>query len=376
MKKLFLTVSIFSLACAGLFAQKSVTPVKVDSGATYGQNYIFYALPQTAFLVDATVVKVHEYQGIYYEYAEKLLGLSQANAISKDHVIYSLKSIELKPVSVPDENFVYAVELSGKQVKNGMYNDALLQNATRGMNQPASTLPASHVNIPDFYRYYSNLSWVEQESPYVETQIVDGVVRQVPAVHTEKVAKSNEQKAQEAAAMIEKIRDDRYALLAGTQEVAYSAETIEKMVAELNTLEKNYLSLFMGYTVEEEVHYTSLVIPDTTDALIPMFSLSTTGGFSEQLSPKPMENYYLMVQLESEPAAIPEFISAWHCAKGYKANTGYRLRSAMPAQVDVIQGNKSVVTHTGRQYLYQFGQIETLPKGLDTLDISKFAIIY
>ena len=84
MKKIFFSILITSLAITGLFAQKKVTPLPVDSTFAYGKEYIIYALPQTAFQVNVTVTRSHEFAGVYSQYAGKLLGLN--NVISSDNI--------------------------------------------------------------------------------------------------------------------------------------------------------------------------------------------------------------------------------------------------------------------------------------------------
>lgn len=61
MKKIFFSILMTSLAITGLFAQKKVNPLPVDSTFAYGKEYIIYALPQTAFQVNVTVTRSHEF---------------------------------------------------------------------------------------------------------------------------------------------------------------------------------------------------------------------------------------------------------------------------------------------------------------------------
>ena len=91
MKRIFIA-GLLLLSAFSVFAQKKVTPLPLDSGFQFKQNYFFYALPQTAFKMNVAVARTHEMAGIYADYAEKLLGLT--NVITQDKIVYSLKSIE------------------------------------------------------------------------------------------------------------------------------------------------------------------------------------------------------------------------------------------------------------------------------------------
>lgn len=373
MKKFLLTTILLSLALTGLFAQKKVAPLPVDTTFSYGQNYFFYALPKTVFKVDVTVVKANEFKGVYSEYAGKLLGIN--NIIQNDNVSYSLKNMEVEAVTVADTSCLYVVEMSLKQVKSDMYSRILLQKSTSAMQQETVSYTPSSLAIPDFFRFYSDLAYAERNDNYVETQIVDGVVRQVPAVRTQKVVKSSEQKAHEAADMIAKIREERFLLLTGSQETAYSAETLEKMVQELNTLEKNYIELFTGFVVYEEQHFTLMVSPDMNAPKTHMFSVSQNTGFSADFSVTPNENYDLYFEPVQSSNLQSDFVEKWHCAKGHKPYTGYRVRVPNEFQVFVNQGNNRILS-AGIQKIYQGGKIEILPLGHDDLDVTKIGFIY
>lgn len=373
MKKLFLIVIITSLAMTGLFAQKKVSPLPVDSTFAYGKEYIVYALPQTAFQVKVTLTRSHEFAGTYSQYAEQLLGLT--HVITSDKVSYSVKDIVIQAIAVPDTMNMYAVELSAAQMKKGLLNQSKLSRTAAGMEQEPVQYVEQPVQIPDFFRYYSDLTYAEQTNNYTETQIVDGVLRQVPAQKSQKVAKSKEKQAQDAADMIGKIRDDRYELMVGAQEVAYPAATLETMINNLNEMEKNYLSLFTGFTVEEEILYTAIAIPDSTTVRLPLFSVSSSAGFNTRLSAKPDENFYLLLEPEGNVTAAEEFTINWSCAKGHKTNTGYRIRIPQSTHVTLLQGN-NVLKTVGSLNVFQFGNVEVLPLNQNNIDIEKIGIIY
>lgn len=360
-----------------LSAQKKVTQLPVDSTYSYGQNYFCYALPQTAFVAKVKLTCSHAYRGVYADYAEKLLGLS--NVVKQDEVTYSLKSIQMDQVSIPDTNYVYVVEPSAKQVSKGLLTELSAGRAAAGAGQSLPQKDLAAAEIPDFFRYYADLAYVEKENSYVETQIVDGVVRQVPASKVSKVARSNEQKAQEAADFIAKIREDRYALLAGTQEVPYSAEAIAKMVDELNQLEQNYIQLFVGVVVEEEIDCSFPVVPQISDDNLSgskqfMFTIAD-GVCTTARSQRDSENYYLIVQPVKKVQKCADFQARVRADKKYRACNGYRIRQAAPAEVSIYRDGK-LIQSLGTLNLYQLGEVEALPSGNDAFEIGKFAFVY
>ena len=369
-KKLMLlclaAVSVFSAS-----AQKLVTKLPVDSGFVFGSDYFIYALPQTAFQIDVVVTQNREMKGIYSDYASSLLGLN--HIVSQNRTTYELKSVSVKPVTLPDEDYVYAVELSPAQKKD-LFLNKLYENQVASVKDAEAPVQDFGIEpIPDFFRYYSDLAYIEQANNYTETQIVDGVVRQVPASRVSKVTKTNEQKAQEAADMIDKIRKDRYALLAGEQEVAYQPATFSQMIDNLNELEKNYIGLFAGFTLSDEVHYQVVVAPGQMN-ITPAFSFTTANGFSEAAGTA-ADTYYLVVSPQYSLDPVAAFAGERANGKKYVEPTGYRIRRPVPSDVSLNLGHKTVYS-VGTCNVYQFGKIETLPAGNDGFDIAKFAVIY
>ena len=359
-------VSVFTAA-----AQKSVVKLPVDSDYVFGSEYFIYALPQTAFQIDVVVTQNREVKGIYSDYASKLLGLN--NIVTQNRTTYVLKSVAVTPIIVPDEDYVYAVELSSAQKKNHFLNKLYETqiDAVKSNEYPPHDFGLQP--IPDFFRYYSDLAYMEQENSYVETQSVDGVVRQVPASRVQKVTKTSEQKAQEAADMVDKIRKDRYALLTGEQEVAYQPEALSRMIAELNELEKNYIGLFAGFTVSDELHYQVVVMPEQAN-ITPAFSFSAANGFSEKAGTTE-ETYYMVVvpQYSLEPVSV--FNRERKSGKKYVEPSGYRIRRAVPCDVVLNHGHETVCA-VGTCNIFQLGKIEALPAGNDDFDITKFVVIY
>lgn len=373
MKKIFFLILISSLATTGLFAQKKVVPLPVDSAFAFGKEYVVYALPKTAFQVEVTLTLSHEFEGIYSQYAAELLNLP--HVITQDKESYSLKNVDIQSIVLPDTTRMYAVELSSAQLKKGLRNQLLLSREKSGKNQESLYYAPQTIQIPEFFRNYSDLAYEEQTIHYMDTLVENDELRAVEKQQKKMVTKTDAQHAKEAADMISQIREDRYALLTGDNEVAYQPTTLQMMLDNLNEMEQNYLSLFTGFVVEEELHYTVVVIPDSTTMLIPLFSVSPTLGFNPRLSAKPDENFYLRMEPAENVATSDIFAVQWSCAKGHKPNTGYRIRVPQPTQLSLIQGN-SKVKAVGERNVYQFGTIETLPLNYNAIDIEEIGIIF
>lgn len=374
MKRSFLIFIALFLLGLTTFAQKQVIPIRPDSNAVNVKNSFTYALPKTAFLVEVTVEKVSDYKGCYADYAASLMGLSDFVKVSQDR--YEVKEIKVRDFLVPDEEHQFLVHLSGKQMRTGFLSEIFNDKYSLKDQYYTPFMDSLDENMPDFFRYYSNMQYEEIEESYLDTRIVDGVVTQVLVNQTKTIEKSSRQQAQDVAELIAKIRNDRYDLLTGKQEVPYSKEAMEYMVTSLNELEQNYLYLFSGLSVKRMLHYNIVVVPDDEhDLLVPIFSFSEKAGLTEPNLEQNAGNYYLKVSPQLTMNTWNEYCSAAAANRGYKPNKGYRIRQALPANLSLVKDNDEF-SQLGVYQLYQLGKVQILPPNYDNLDIHHWGFIY
>ena len=355
--------------CLCVNAQKNVYKLPLDSNSPAKGQTCCYMLPTTGFQVTLSVTKVREIKGYYADQAEQLLGLT--NVIEENRTHYKVGEIALKPVQLPDVNEAYLVELSKKQIKNNFVDKASKSKAlTPHLDKETRWYTTSSTPIPDFFKNYSELSYSEQEDSYMETKIIDGVVTQVPANKTRKVSKSNIQKAQEAADAISKSRKDQYSLVSGEQETPYSEEAISRILEELKQWEENYLSLFTGLTLEDEIIYTFYVIPDKSMSC-PLFAFDPTKGVSfDNLTGNNVYRLDLSPMFSTD--AVSQKLNELQESK--KAN-GYRFRSAVPMHVKMSLQGKEVFDF-GNFNMSQYGRIQTLPANSNTADLQRYGFVF
>ena len=89
------------------------------------------------------------------------------------------------------------------------------------------------------------------------------------------VEKSPEQKAKEAADFISKIKDNRFNLVTGFQEVNYNKETLEYMDTQLRMMEKEYMKLFTGISIHRPMtfSYSYTPNPNQVNVEVPDFQI-------------------------------------------------------------------------------------------------------
>jgi len=361
-----------SLCCFfNVFAQKAVYQLPVSSEVTISNPAFFYTLPKTAFKVDIVVTKTSHIKGIYADYAEKLLGVT--NYCKENSVSFHVKSFMVTPFTVPDEALQFVVEVSAMQMKNNFISTLYEKNATSPFHV-SSTLEKAHTDIlPDFFKNYADVILQQTYETYTETKIIDGVVTQVPVTQTKITTKSLLQQAQDAADYIEKIRKNRYDILSFSQEVTLTKDALEYLVNQLNELEKKYLELFTGITVLEDIRETVMIYPKNGTALLPLCSVTPNTGFSQSMSPTAAYNYYIQCVPDTPLNLQVNFREANTLAK-QKQKNGYRIRKAIPTFVSLV--NLEQKEKLGIFPVYQFGLLETLPPDSDDFEIGKWGYIY
>lgn len=376
MKRILSIIAIVSF-CAVCFAQTNVLRLPLDSGKTVKGSTFCYMLPTTTLKVTVNVTKVREIKGYYADYAENLLGLK--NVISENRTFYKIKDINIEPVVTPDATESYLVQLSSKQVKDNYLTKLSAKPFDPNFKNEAHSYTTYTSPIPSFFKNYSDPTYTEMEDAFVETKIIDGVVTQVPSNRTKLVSKSNTQKAQEAADAIGKSRKDQYNLVAGEQETAYSAEALDKMLAELKQWEENYLNLFTGLVLEDEISYVLYV--DQIDPFdnLPIFSFDQDKGLDinedYSFSEKTSNSYTLCFDPVYKTNAVDTAISNATMGNKNAKHNGYFYRKPMPVKITMRHNNNDVYNF-GIFNMYQYGRIQSLAPNQDNLDVTDFGFVY
>ena len=347
MRKIVLLL-VLNVLLMGVFAQIQVYPSGnfPEKGMKYVGS-VRYALPTTTLKMTVSVSKVQEVRGYFADYAESLLGLT--NIIQQNRTFYTLNSVDIEPITTPDESKIYNAFTSNADIAKLWQEESL----AAGDMFPVTSLDAytTHVaTLPDFFKNYADISYTQQSESFVDTKIIDGVVTQVPASHTKTVSKSFESKAREAADAIMKSRKDQYNLAAGEQETAYSGEAIQTMLAELKSWENNYMSLFTGISISDTLTYVFYVTPENLKP-VAAFYFDATKGFSQEGVDA---NAYSLVFNRVYKKFVTEIVDVNY------PQYGYVTRDTKPVQV-LLTHNSAKVHDFGVINMYQAGSLQLPP---------------
>jgi hypothetical protein len=293
MKRLFFLIVFLQLMLPGMtFAQINV--LKIDNNTSpQTKEGIFYSLPRTVVKVEVTIDRVENYKGPYADYALRFLGLK--NVVPANTIEYKIGEISITTSAEPDPDQYYFIEL-GEKISKGE-KAGILSLTDAGvilgiLNDGFDTVPSGIVkaaSVPfegdrdafgELFKYSADVSVFEKVDTIIRKFNIDTMTVERQYYKRTMVEKSPEQKAKEAADFISKIKDNRFNLISGYQEVNYNRETLEYMDTQLKTMEKEYLKLFTGISVHKTLtfSYKYIPIPNQINTEIPIFKFLKSKG--------------------------------------------------------------------------------------------------
>ncbi len=366
-KHLFLVSFIFLYTLS--FGQVKVYPVK--SGTDLGDKPgIFYALPQTWIKVDIVVNKTEYLAGPYAEFAGKYLDLEDVS--TNDYNEFVISDVKLSTVAKPDPDNFYFVEVDDKILKenkavlislsesglpsgiNGSLSEAATKELSKGMIGEESA-------YQDLFQYFAETNLYEKSDTIIRKVLVDTI--SVVKMYLEKrwVEKSSEQKAVEAANKISKIRENRYNLITGYQEIPYEAGAISYMHQELKNLENEYMSLFTGITIEKTISYSFTVLPEPDDSSgeMPVCIFSERSGVKD-LNAAGGQRVYVRFETNETNQNLISAIKAREQMATENHGFYYRIPATSLVTLEV---NDDIVLRANLQ-IAQFGTVSYLPSSI------------
>jgi hypothetical protein len=254
MKSAILLLAVMAIGIGNATAQFITSHAKVVMPGQ--QKGIYYALPRTVIQLDFIIEETELLEGPYSDYVY-MVGAD--NYIMEDAMEYRLADIVMTTYAEADPNATFFVEMNtkkGEATDFHLTSKGILQGV--GMVVPEAMVlpkqavdpkPASSQDKSFKYQYGSK-------------------------------GKSREQMAYAAADMISKIREEKIKLLTGFQETAFNLDTYRQMYADLDQMENEYLSLFIGKRIVNMVVKTVYVTPSKEVPSQTIAKFSTEDGFS------------------------------------------------------------------------------------------------
>jgi hypothetical protein len=272
----------FIILATVIFSCSTTSKIEVanvnDNGLSQN-GAVIYALPLTVIDVCISTEEEIVVPGPYYKYAKKYLGIENAPAKPEHH--WYINDVKIKQHIEADPDYVYTLSninwLEDGSAVNRLMKDSLLLNVKDFAINEVSYSPHPRLSNEILYQDLSVKRNFESEKD-VEISVVlpDTNYTNEKLRKNELTEKTLEQKAEEAANFIIKLKKRRFKLVSGQYEYMPDGEAMGEALKELARIEDEYLSLFIGKRTVRKTdsyyHYTPLTGKANDRVLLLRFS--------------------------------------------------------------------------------------------------------
>ncbi len=318
------------------------------------EGFVTYSLPSTVITLEVEAVQEKFHAGPYARFAEKYLGIK---ARQKDETSVRLTQVKMLPLLEADQSRRYSVNVKKGQLdgtfmklsRGGLvaFSDAMSGDQTlwRFPEESRSDFSGKGVSsnlTSEAATLYRN---GRRESAYDKVSVQQNML----------VEKSLEQRAAETAQMILKLRSQRLQIVTGDTDATYSGEAMGAAIDEITRLEKEYMTLFAGYSdySTQKMMFEVIPEPGRDSQIYVAFRMSDTAGLvpADNLSGKP-------VVMEIVPQAFAEPVLAEPDSKNAKAVLAYYRIPAI-CTVKLMDGVNLLLQ--SRMPVFQLGRESSVP---------------
>jgi hypothetical protein len=333
MKRILLTGFLLTTSLLA-FSQLLTEPLKTAKDTANG---LIYVLPKTVIKIEVDTRCTEEIPGIYFQYAERFLGLK--DFLQTESVHHEIIGFRMKTSEVPDTSQAYLISTGkkGKGLRLEFTPEGFLKSIN-GANANLAAAPVPAVKSPE-------KACLKTEPKAWETNEASVLTKEMQQ------ASSTAKMAELAAAQLFAIRDARFNLLTQDLDKTPSdGRSYEIVLSELNRMENAYLDLFRGKQKESTHTYTYTIVPekDTTDILL-RFSILKGVLDRNNLGGNP-----IFLELKK----MPLIADSLHIDRS-TAPKGIYFRSPAKAVLRITDGKDELFSR--EITVNQFGRVLTLP---------------
>lgn len=336
---------LMAMACLALSIDVSAQKKEEDP-----VGFLTYSLPSTTIVLEVEAVQEKFYAGPYARYADKYLGIK---ARQQDETSYQLTSVRMTPLVEADQSRRYSFN-----VKKGEIEATFLKLSAEGLISFAD----GNFAAESVWRFPTRTSG-DFSDMGVTSNLTSESATLYRSTKTDKVSvsqsmiveKSPEKRAAETAQMILGLREKRLQIVTGDTDATYSGEAMGAAIAEITRLEKEYMTLFTGYSEYQTQTMKFEVIPESgrENQMYIAFRLSDTAGLvpSDNLSGKP-----IVMEILPQEFAQPE-VTPLQSRNAKAVEAYYRIPAICVVKL-IDSGN---VILQNRIPIYQLGKESSLP---------------
>ena len=347
------------LSCA---AQEKFIVTKIGEEPESYKERLIYSLPQTVLLVTINFESEVFIPGPYRRFSEKYLGIK--DFIDASDTRWRITSTDIKAFPEPDPLHYYSINLIKGEFKKFMFielsKEGLIINPNKeigfGIDRNAGE---KIINPPYFTDLSMEENLIEISDTLYKTILKDSTFVRIPVLRTQLEAKSLERKAEDAADFIINVRTKRFEIETGVGEdpaVFPDGHAMEIAIRELNKLENEYLSLFIGKVFTRKFSQSFIITPSGKSESKPLIKFSDKEGIlpaNSALGENVNIEFIPLGNTDLLKKNIPQ-------SPDDKFNTLY-YRIPEVTSVKLLQNEK--LFYEGRMTLYQAGSMMSLPVG-------------
>jgi len=309
---------------------------------------VSYALPQTVISLEVEAVREVFHAGPYAAYAKKYLGV---DARTQDGISCEISTVKMVPFSEADQTRRYSYTPGKGQTSFlSLTNQGLISFG--GARNAETRWRFASGQEGDFSGMGVNSNIASEAATMYRNVRNESGLGSVAIQQQMSVEKPLETRAKEAADVIFNLREKKMDIVTGDTDATYSGEAMAAAIEEINRLEKEYMSLFIGYSDQQIQRMNYDVVPsaDAKGQRYVAFRVSDEGLVaSDDVSGKP----YV---LEIIPQQIAEANNGGAKAAAVKA-AYYRI----PAMCTVRLTDGADILLQGRVPVYQLGIESSIP---------------
>ena len=253
--RIFMLVLLTFASFASVQAQFTTTFAK--NAAATQNNGLFYSLPLTMLQLDFTILETEVVEGPLSDYASSFIETSDYVDYSGKE--YKLLGVDMKLMSCADPNATFFVSFSSGRGSEKTSFNVLPNGIIRS------------VGIDDVEEIAANQVIDSEKVIYSEEPTFIGILTN---------GKSQSMIAKDVADKIEEIRKAKFNIISGYYETALDPLTLKMMYDELDAMEKEYTSLFVGKRIGKQVVKTVYVTPSKEVATQTVAKFSEEDGLS------------------------------------------------------------------------------------------------
>ncbi len=322
-------------------------------------GYITYSLPSTTVSLEVEAVQETFYAGPYAKFAEKYLGIKPR---MKDETKVRITELRAKPFVEADQSKRYSLTAQA-----AVSNASVFKLSSAGLvtfadanfgDESIWRFPVE--NQGDFSDKGVSSNLTSESTTLYRNEKKESAYNKVSVQQSMVVEKTLEQKAAETARMILQLRDQRLRIVTGDTDATYSGEAMGAAIDELSRLEKEYMTLFTGYSECQTQRMEFDIVPEAgrENQMYVAFRISDAKGLApaDEISGKPVVMEIIPQEFKQLPPPVEE-------KKKQKQKEVVLIHYRIPAICTVKIKNGADLLLQTRMPVYQLGQESTVPAG-------------